>query len=65
MNVPQVLILLTALALLLRAALLEPVLPDADDCRARGQAEDCWKNWQTSPVSKLKVLYDEEGRRVP
>ncbi|MDD5302042.1 MAG: hypothetical protein PHS14_02950 [Elusimicrobia bacterium] len=34
------------LLVLLWVAAHEPVLPDADDCRARGQAEDCWKAYE-------------------
>jgi len=32
------------LACLAWAAVLETLLPDADDCRARGRAEDCWRD---------------------
>ena len=33
---------LVVLALLLLIG--EPLTPDADDCAARGQAEDCWRS---------------------
>lgn len=31
------------LACLAWTMVTEPLLPDADDCHARGLAEDCWK----------------------
>ncbi len=32
------------LACLAWAAILEPLLPDSDDCHARGRRGDCWKD---------------------
>ncbi len=31
------------LALMLLTAVHEPLLPDAEDCKARGKESDCWK----------------------
>lgn len=38
----QVLIIIAFLASLAWWAMQDPLLADADDCRARGQAADCW-----------------------
>lgn len=35
--------LIAAFCILTALSALVPVLPDAEDCRARGQADDCWR----------------------
>ena len=35
--------LVTMLCFYALLVVLEPVLPDAEDCHARGQSEDCWR----------------------
>lgn len=42
-----VMTVLALLALLAWTAVMEPLLPDEDDCRARGKAADCWKDVQS------------------
>jgi len=44
-------IVLAGLAAALFWATREPLLPDPDDCSARGKPFDCWKQ-----------AYDEDGR---
>lgn len=39
----QTVIMLVGLAVLAWWAFQDPLLPDEDDCRARGQAADCWR----------------------
>lgn len=56
-------LLFTALAFALLFGLMfvwtlqEPMLPNEDDCLARGQAADCWKEFDGA-------AYDENGHRV-
>ena len=38
-----VLLVILLLGVLSWQAYYEPVLSDQDDCRARGQSEDCWR----------------------
>lgn len=40
----RVLLILAGLAVMAWMAINEPIIPDAADCAARGQAADCWKD---------------------
>lgn len=40
----QVIVMLAVLAAMAWWALQDPLLADADDCAARGQAADCWRD---------------------
>ena len=35
--------LVAAFCILAAISALVPLMPDAEDCRARGQAQDCWR----------------------
>lgn len=40
------------LILLVIMAVLEPIIPTEEDCRARGMAPDCWRFYETRGRSK-------------
>lgn len=51
-RIAWVLVVMLLLAMLAWAVVTEPLIPNEDDCLARGRKADCWK------------AYDAQGRRV-